>query len=82
MQLLRELSDEDWQRPTACDGWTVRDIAAHLLADDFGRLSGGRDGFGRPWSYRSFDELVTKINRSNQQWVEVSRRLSPRLRTP
>ncbi|MGH3180960.1 MAG: maleylpyruvate isomerase family mycothiol-dependent enzyme, partial [Streptosporangiaceae bacterium] len=28
--LLRELGDADWDRPTDCAGWRVRDIAAHV----------------------------------------------------
>ena len=27
--LLRELSDEEWDRPTRCPGWTVKELAAH-----------------------------------------------------
>jgi uncharacterized protein (TIGR03083 family) len=27
--LLAELSDEDWDRPTRCPGWTVKELAAH-----------------------------------------------------
>ncbi|MGB2756594.1 MAG: TIGR03086 family metal-binding protein [Acidimicrobiia bacterium] len=25
------ISEADWQRPTPCDGWTVRDLVAHLI---------------------------------------------------
>ena len=28
--LLQELTREDWDHPSLCDGWTVRDVAAHL----------------------------------------------------
>jgi len=28
--LLDELSDDEWRRPSLCTGWTVRDVAAHL----------------------------------------------------
>lgn len=28
--LLDQLTDEEWRRPSLCDGWTVRDVAAHL----------------------------------------------------
>ena len=31
MALLRGLSSSDWDRPTACALWSVKDIAAHLL---------------------------------------------------
>ena len=27
--LLDELSDEEWDRPTRCPGWTVKELAAH-----------------------------------------------------
>jgi uncharacterized protein (TIGR03083 family) len=27
--LLDELSDEDWDRPTRCPGWTVKELVAH-----------------------------------------------------
>ena len=29
--VLASLDAEDWQRPTDCDGWTVRDLAGHVL---------------------------------------------------
>ncbi len=28
--LLDDLSDDEWQQPSLCAGWTVRDVAAHL----------------------------------------------------
>lgn len=28
--LLESLPDEAWRRPSLCDGWTIRDVAAHL----------------------------------------------------
>lgn len=28
--LLDQLSDEEWERPSLCAGWRVRDVAAHL----------------------------------------------------
>ena len=27
---LESLPEEDWARPSLCDGWTVRDVAAHV----------------------------------------------------
>jgi uncharacterized protein (TIGR03083 family) len=29
--LLAELSDDDWQRASRCDGWRVHDVIAHLI---------------------------------------------------
>jgi uncharacterized protein (TIGR03083 family) len=32
------LSDTDWQKPSRCDGWSVRDVLAHLRAtEDYNR---------------------------------------------
>jgi uncharacterized protein (TIGR03083 family) len=30
VDLLAGLPEEEWSRPSLCDGWTVRDVAAHL----------------------------------------------------
>jgi uncharacterized protein (TIGR03083 family) len=32
--LLEGLSDEQWQHPSLCPGWTVRDVAAHLTLQE------------------------------------------------
>lgn len=37
--LLASLGDDDWERPTACDGWSVRDMTAHLLGAAAGNAS-------------------------------------------
>ncbi|MEU5363889.1 maleylpyruvate isomerase N-terminal domain-containing protein [Streptomyces sp. NPDC005925] len=28
-----ELSEEDWERPSGCAGWSVRDLVCHLVID-------------------------------------------------
>lgn len=33
-EYLSTLPDEEWERPSRCEGWSVRDVAAHLLADE------------------------------------------------
>lgn len=30
IELLEQLGPEEWRTPSLCDGWTVRDVAAHL----------------------------------------------------
>ena len=81
LELLASLDGEAWSRSTVCPGWTVKDIAAHILGDDLGRLSGQRDGFayGRLSGQPSWDELIAFINGRNDTWVEAMRRLSPRV---
>jgi uncharacterized protein (TIGR03083 family) len=34
--LLEQLSDDEWQQPSLCTGWTVRDVAAHLTLQQIG----------------------------------------------
>ncbi len=84
LELLRTLADDEWDTPTVCPGWSVKDIALHLLADDIGRLSRGRDAFGPaafvPKGERDFEsELLDFINHQNEIWVEAAHRISPRL---
>lgn len=46
-QFLETLSADDWQRPSACDLWAIRDVAAHLIwvADFYtDTVSRGRQG--------------------------------------
>jgi uncharacterized protein (TIGR03083 family) len=34
--LLDDLSDDEWRRPSLCAGWTVRDVTAHLTLQQVG----------------------------------------------
>ena len=84
LDLLEDLSPAEWEKPTICPGWSVQDIAAHLLADDIGRLSRGRDGHSNPDFATGLDistlpGLIAAIDRQNALWVEAMRRASPRL---
>ncbi len=81
LELLRSLRPEQWVLPTVCPGWSVKDIAAHLVADDFGRLGWQRDGHSgnrfEPSSPEKFEEeLHDFINAQNELWVQAARRLS------
>lgn len=78
LQLLRQLSEHEWQNATPCEGWTVKDIALHLLGDEIGQLSRGRDK-DTSSTLPLGPDLVSNINRQNALWVEATRRMSPRL---
>jgi hypothetical protein len=61
-------------------GWSVHDVALHLLGGDAGILSRQRDAYRSAEArIRNWEELVTFINRHNALWVEATRRISPRL---
>jgi uncharacterized protein (TIGR03083 family) len=78
LELLGALDPASWDMETACPGWTVRDIVAHLVADDLGRLSRDRDAYS-PDRRQPGEDVVAFVNRQNGEWVEAMRRVSPRL---
>ena len=80
LNLLKQLTIEQWHLPTACAPWTVKDVAAHLWGGDIGRLAGGRDDYFRPnVPINSYADLVAWIDQQNASWVESSQRISPKL---
>jgi uncharacterized protein (TIGR03083 family) len=80
LDLLAGLSDDEWAASTVCPGWSVKDLAGHLLGDDVGMLARRRDGYRRGnAAIAGWDDLVMFINRQNAEWVETARRFSPRL---
>jgi uncharacterized protein (TIGR03083 family) len=76
LTVLRSLSDEVWDTPTACPGWSVRDVALHILSDDLGFLSRHRDHDGITFAEDNWATLVKRINEHNDLWVRAGRRLS------
>ncbi|WP_256668372.1 maleylpyruvate isomerase family mycothiol-dependent enzyme [Nocardia cyriacigeorgica] len=38
VELLRDLSDAEWESPSLCAGWRVRDVVGHLLQDTYSPL--------------------------------------------
>ena len=63
LTMLAELNENDWTRPTAAPGWSVKDVAAHLLGGDVAILSGKRDGFRSNQEIHSHTELIELVNR-------------------
>jgi uncharacterized protein (TIGR03083 family) len=47
-ELIRSLDDEQWRSSTRCEGWTVADIAAHVIGTLSEIAAGRTDGLGRP----------------------------------
>jgi uncharacterized protein (TIGR03083 family) len=78
--ILNTLSPEQWELASPCPGWTVADIARHLLADDIGILS-RRDHYQASnraqIQLESWQDLVQLIDTQNAAWVETTRRISP-----
>ena len=79
IRILHSLSDEQWNLPTACEGWSVKDVALHIYGDDVSYLSRHRDEDGMTFVTDSFEELVALINDKNDLWVRANRYLSKRV---
>ena len=47
-ELLVSLSTEEWRRPTRCEGWTVADVAAHVVGQLTDVVTGNFEGLGTP----------------------------------
>ena len=75
--LLRRLSPDDWLKPTVCPGWSVKDVALHILGGEIGNISRRRDGCEANVSINNWEELVKFVNDWNQSWISVARRISP-----
>ena len=75
--LLGGLSGGDWEQATACPGWSVHAVAAHLLGVELGNVSVRRDR----WALgpAEGEDLDSWLNTFNQQWVDAAQRISPAL---
>lgn len=78
LHTLQYLDDEGWQTPTPCLGWSVHDVASHVLGADIGRLARTRDDFTGV-TPSDGEVLPQFIDRINHEWVVAARRMSPRL---
>ena len=80
--VLESLEAEEWDTPTSCPGWSVHDVAAHVLGDDVAHLSMARDNYQASLiNAGDWKGLVAGLNHLNGQWVEAMKRVSPRLMT-
>ena len=80
---LESLSPAEWEAPTACAGWSVHDVALHLLGGDIGIISRRRDGYRRRemagLDLSQWDDLVAFVDAQNALWLRAARRISPQL---
>ena len=57
---LNSIPDSDWSNPTACTGWSVKDLVAHLIGGNVNRLK------DQTALYANEPELVTLFGLANQ----------------
>jgi uncharacterized protein (TIGR03083 family) len=81
LALLDQLTADEWTAASPAHGWTVKDVAAHLLDGDLGRLSRDRDRelTGLLPVGGSAREFADALAAKNQRWVDAGRQLSGRV---
>ena len=77
----RILSDDEWLAPTEAGHWRVKDVALHLLDDDLGWLSRGRDGdmSGLLPTEGDYRQFVGSLDAKNERWIVGAGGLSRRV---
>lgn len=83
LEVLRSLTPEEWQLPTVCAGWSIHDVALHLLNGDLRFIAGHRDGYGSPHGPRVLPpygraEVTALVDAINNRWIDGARWMSPR----
>src|SRR5580693_8654208 len=66
--LIGPLDAADWARPTRCEGWAVRDVAAHVVGSIADVVSGQLEGLGSPEA--TAREVAERKGRSPAELVE------------
>lgn len=81
LELLKSLSDGDWDKRTIAPKWTVKDIAVHLLDGNIRSLSMLRDNYysEQPKNINSYEDLLAYLNQLNADWVKAMKRVSPKV---
>jgi uncharacterized protein (TIGR03083 family) len=75
--LLNALPPDRWRVKTAVPGWTVKDIALHLIDDDLGVLSRSRDGEDSgQLEWIDHRQFVQSLAAKNQRWIDGAQALS------
>jgi uncharacterized protein (TIGR03083 family) len=62
--LLEELSDDEWERPSLCAGWRVRDVAGHLTLQQLTVLAAMRLVITNPRILGGTNRVVRESARS------------------
>jgi uncharacterized protein (TIGR03083 family) len=83
LDVLRSLNAEQWQLPTVCAGWSIHDIALHLLNGDLRFIAARRDEYQSPQGPRvqppyGRAEVTALVDEINNRWIAGARWMSPR----
>lgn len=62
-ELLESLTEDEWGQPSLCDGWTVRDVAAHLTLQQLGLRDVLRFALRHPTSMLGINRVIHRSAR-------------------
>jgi len=82
LNLLRSIDESDWLRPSPINGRTVKDLVSHIIDGSLRKLAIQRDGFTDKTNIpniQSYGDLVNYIQTLNSDWMNITRRLSPKI---
>lgn len=78
--MLRDLADGAWVAPTSLPGWSVKDVALHVLDGDLGWLARDRDGDLTGLLDTSHHAtFVAALDAKHQRWIDGAAGLSRRV---
>jgi uncharacterized protein (TIGR03083 family) len=61
--LLESLTDEQWEHPSLCDGWTVRDVGAHLTLQQMSLAQAVRLALRNPRQALDVNRIIRESSR-------------------
>lgn len=82
LEIMEDISADDWERKTLYPNWKVRDIFSHIIDTSIRKLSNQRDKYFDKSSepnFKSYDELINYIENMADNWAIVTRRISPQI---
>ncbi|SRR6056297_2523368 len=74
-ELLGELTDEQWRRPSPLPGWSVQDNVSHIVGTE--AMLAGEPGPSVEIDRDANDHVRNDIGAFNEQWVESLRSVPP-----
>ncbi len=80
IELLRSLSESEWNRKTVAGNWSVKDVTAHLLDTNMRFIAVHRDHatLAPDRQLNNYREVVAYLNELNADWVKSMKRISTR----
>jgi len=82
LELLSSLDTSDWLKSSPIKGRTVKDLVSHIIDGSLRKISSQRDNFfdnTNVSEINSYEDLVNHIQKLNKDWIDISRRLSPKI---